>query len=1032
MRGHFWLKVILFSILPVMAFSSSTEQSYYYVAATDMSMSYLSNLFGTVGDVLVGGTSTPLISHVFYYFNKGVYIFTATLLTYIILTSVIATANEGKLLNDKLNTWIIIRSGLAIALLVPLTSGYCMMQVIVMSCVKQGIGLANSMWSEAVYSITSAGGFDHITGDTTANSQSNISDTPYDQLTIALGSNTSSYSKNTPVDGQASFMQLFRSSYCAYTVYQYDKAAAAENNHDAPLSANYGYFLLSDNTLCFGSKTVGATDTYNCQCGQYAFDDTDTLQQTSVITNMLTMADLMYGYAQSAYDQVAQNNPAPKKNLNTDGSSADMSQICQVLSSTNTNQGSCLPGVTVWTYAGDYLQYVSGYQSGQIDNADTGSDCPSWIADANTQGWIMAAAYYANLVQVDQNACSHNHQVSSLETFLPIASLNNGNNIITTCNAGSGACVNYPCMTAASGFSDSDLCNQNLLNSQVRSNWNALYNNDSNGTWQGMIQNMFADGNSNAKPMGIGYLADISTSAYYDNYTNPITGDTFDYYYNKMLETFLANFVLDIYEPDSLGYDILNNGSPSLIANGGMTLITKIIATVLGINVYPNKGPNKLFSYDNMTSGSPSTNGQCKTCYNDGKPDYRSSACYESGSSTSCIDGNGYGLFGMVAKEANGQVYVDPLSSISLLGRTILEFTLGFTTNLIDNIYVSLKDTVTNILASFISVALGLSALGFMGFLKGYYAPMFGPIIQFLVEILFKIHTTILFTYLPFAAALAVVFMAVGLLLGVYLPFLPFIMFTAGTISWFINVVEAMVAAPLVAMGVTHPKGHELLGKAEQALVLLLSVFLRPATMIIGFIAAIALSYAALYLLNLTFAYAFTIGLEHPSYTKSGYGTAVLGGLLYIIIYAYSCYAILSQTFSLIFQVPDKVMRWIGMPRDSTSQDAMAMVQGAKSGFTDAAGGAGRSGIQGSTQQARARAPDLSALSSLSWASTLTNKPQVKGGEARVRASDNPPEDDLPGNATDPNLRDNIQGRLDPQPPPDGIGPAEETKEGDE
>ena len=67
-----------------------------------------------------------------------------------------------------------------------------------------------------------------------------------------------------------------------------------------------------------------------------------------------------------------------------------------------------------------------------------------------------------------------------------------------------------------------------------------------------------------------------------------------------------------------------------------------------------------------------------------------------------------------------------------------------------------------------------------------------------------------------------------------------------------------------------------------------------------------------------------------------------------------------------------------------------------------------------------------------------TNKSKVTGGEVQVRSSDNPPEDDLPGNATDPNLLDNIQGRQEnngtsnPQPPPDGIGPAEETKDGDE
>ena len=52
------------------------------------------------------------------------------------------------------------------------------------------------------------------------------------------------------------------------------------------------------------------------------------------------------------------------------------------------------------------------------------------------------------------------------------------------------------------------------------------------------------------------------------------------------------------------------------------------------------------------------------------------------------------------------------------------------------------------------------------------------------------------------------------------------------------------------------------MGRTEQAMVLLLGVFIRPATMVLGLITAVALSYAAIYLVNLTFAYVFTQGLS--------------------------------------------------------------------------------------------------------------------------------------------------------------------------
>ena len=44
-------------------------------------------------------------------------------------------------------------------------------------------------------------------------------------------------------------------------------------------------------------------------------------------------------------------------------------------------------------------------------------------------------------------------------------------------------------------------------------------------------------------------------------------------------------------------------------------------------------------------------------------------------------------------------------------------------------------------------------------------------------------------------------------------------------IGYFILVIEAMIAAPLVAMAIAHPEGHDILGKAEASVLLFLSIF---------------------------------------------------------------------------------------------------------------------------------------------------------------------------------------------------------------
>ena len=63
---------------------------------------------------------------------------------------------------------------------------------------------------------------------------------------------------------------------------------------------------------------------------------------------------------------------------------------------------------------------------------------------------------------------------------------------------------------------------------------------------------------------------------------------------------------------------------------------------------------------------------------------------------------------------------------------------------------------------------------------------------------------------------------------------MPYLLYIFGAIGWMIGVAESLVAAPLVAMGLTHPEGHDLLGKAEQSLMLMLGIFIQTATMLIG------------------------------------------------------------------------------------------------------------------------------------------------------------------------------------------------------
>jgi defect in organelle trafficking protein DotA len=225
----------------------------------------------------------------------------------------------------------------------------------------------------------------------------------------------------------------------------------------------------------------------------------------------------------------------------------------------------------------------------------------------------------------------------------------------------------------------------------------------------------------------------------------------------------------------------------------------------------------------------------------------------------------------------------------------------------------------------------------------------------------------------PVLMGLATALFGVGVLLGFYTPLYPFMLFTFGVIGWIISVIEAMVAAPLVAFGLTHPEGHDFLGEAKQALMLLLGVFLRPVLMVIGLIAGMILSYVSLRIL--VYSYSGFLYDVFYNFTPVATGHAsVMGGALkaslafaaesgsvmglfmtlfvfpmFLAVFAMLVYVVTNQCFSLIYVLPDYILRWIGGPQQSgagaSPLEMVKQAQGAMGQIGSTASGAVKSGI---------------------------------------------------------------------------------------
>lgn len=161
---------------------------------------------------------------------------------------------------------------------------------------------------------------------------------------------------------------------------------------------------------------------------------------------------------------------------------------------------------------------------------------------------------------------------------------------------------------------------------------------------------------------------------------------------------------------------------------------------------------------------------------------------------------------------------------------------------------------------------------------------------------------------------------AAGATIGLYLPLVPYLVFTFTAIGWFLLVIETMAAAPIVSLGLVSPAAEHL-GKASPAVTLIANVFLRPSLMVIGFVAAIKLTDAVIGMIN--------FGFESTVKASTG-GLGLFGSIALICLYGGLVIAVIHECFSLVHVLPDKIMRWIGGQADSTGQAVKAQLQEAR------------------------------------------------------------------------------------------------------
>ncbi|MAJ82561.1 MAG: hypothetical protein CMF41_06560 [Legionellales bacterium] len=195
--------------------------------------------------------------------------------------------------------------------------------------------------------------------------------------------------------------------------------------------------------------------------------------------------------------------------------------------------------------------------------------------------------------------------------------------------------------------------------------------------------------------------------------------------------------------------------------------------------------------------------------------------------------------------------------------------------------------------------------------------------------------------YQPLAGTLAQIMVSVGFIIGVYVAAIPTIYYLLGALSWLLSVIEGMVGAPLIALGMTVPRAGTLLGNAESSIVFLLKIFITPALLLCGLIAGLLLSNVMLGLLNQAMIGFITGFLTSFSELGSGATTLVAVGL-FSIFYAYIISSIVSNSYSIVFRLIDRTMQYIGGQVEQSGLEEMAKQTKGDLGSVGRAGAAGQ------------------------------------------------------------------------------------------
>lgn len=919
MKKLFTLLCILF---PGIALAANDGFLNFAPPASDYSVIFLGNLFGVVDGVL-HGTGSQMLGNIFGVFNSAVLALGGIIITYTLLVSTMNTAHEGQVLGQKWNSiWIPVRSTMGLALLIPKASGYCLMQIFVMWVIVQGVGAADKVWNAALDYMNRGG----VIIQAEVQNPLGAKDTPMSvakgAATILSGQVCMLGVQNILEDQRKQFLQMkdnqsgpcyqatgVMANFCNTAVPDFLSTVNAVEVQDkatanASVAAISAQSSTATKTFEMPMPNFDADSPYsylNGICGTVKWDsfDKSTMESMRSVAggDSLETIELsrpigiqaMYSNLQNVARIIINNDPAFSKSSNDGSTSSNFNEVAED-------------------------QFGVPYTQTQNVCTSSSDTCVLWSTapGARTTNVLFNGTQFMGAIQ-DYNsvlnpAISLQNQSQNLDNALDERSFIQGAQA-------------QGWIMAGSYFFD-----------LVRLNGSANASDNKFDVNSGLDQSQFV-----TSPIVSSFGNDNTCSGTYA---------TLCYWMDKKV-TQLSNLVTLI---DGSGMSTNAVKLPAFSSSASTPIKT-----------VTNEQSSTVFGYitNSMAMTTPGQPGL--------SPDFTFAKTMNIDIQTSQyrlqkihFDCGRFMLF------CWGWLIGNVLYNIAFL--TVYNIFLDLFQNVIESvIYAFIMMPIGGMMAIFnqglqilsipgINPIVALADMGivYINFAADLWMNLLMIAVTSSVMPIFGLFIFALIGMgLPLLIAWTGIMVAVGFTTAYYVPILPYMMFTLGAFAWLMAVVEAMVAGPIVALGITHPEGHEAFGKAEGAVMILANVFLRPSMMIIGYIAGIALSYVGVWMLNAGFEHAISFmqpadpnaSATGMTYTmskdnQSSYSTTALSvsanqtsikysswAAIYayffsILLYTTIYLTLVQKSFTLISSLPDKVLRWIGGQQESYGSES--------------------------------------------------------------------------------------------------------------